>query len=345
MFSIYSIASIMRRRLQTNAFNTLHCWAKALVLASLSSSVLAVTRTNGIDPIIQIFTGGLDSEGVLSSSLHVNGAPVGTSRNVPPGFTRSNEILLITPELDYGISSDLEGSVYMPMVANLQGGFDVAGGIGRLTWVPWDVPEEGGFFAGTTWAFSGYQRRFSFSSYSLNGGFTTGYEDDDWLVALNGFVNWNLSGSESRSTPSFSPAVGIKRYLGDHLGLGVEYYGDIGSITKPDPTHMQYQALFGVVDWDEDHWGINFGIGRGMTPNTDEWMVKMIVFALIDEPEKKSKQNDGHSLDLNSPHASEANHKVAPAFSSRANGIPLSNPNQITSPANSGPGDEDDDDD
>ena len=262
---------------------------------------LAATRANGIDPVIQIFTGGLDGEGITSSSLHVNGAPGGPARNLPPGFTKPSDLLLITPELDYGVSSSLEASLYMPMVANLQGGFDVAGGIGRLTWVPWDVPDNGGFFAGTTWAFSGYQRQFSFSSFSLNGGFTTGYEDDNWLLALNGFVNWDLSGNQSASTPSFSPAVGVKRYWGEHLGLGVEYYGDIGSISKPDPINQQYQAIFGVMDWDEDRWSLNLGLGRGMTSNTDEWMIKMIFFALIDEPESKGKEPQGKSFSLGAP--------------------------------------------
>lgn len=259
----------------------------------------AATQANGIDPVIQIFTGGLDGEGVISSSLHLNGVPAGPSKNLPPGMTKPSDLLLITPELDYGLLSSLEASVYVPMVANLQGGFDVAGGIGRLTWVPWDVPEEGGFFAGTTWAFSGYRRQFSVSSYSLNGGFTTGYENDDWLLALNGFVNWDLSGAASTSTPSFSPAVGIKRYWGDHLGLGVEYYGDIGSIAKPDPINQQYQALFGVVDWDEDRWSLNLGVGRGMTANSDEWMIKMIFFALIGEPAKNDNQKEQKSFTLN----------------------------------------------
>lgn len=269
-----------------------------LSIAVLPLSVTAATRTNGIDPIIQLFTGGMSNEGVMSGAIHINGAPVGPASQ-PSGITRPSDLILITPEIDYSLTSSLEATAYLPMVANTQGGYNVAGGIGRLTWMPYDVPDEGGFFAGTTWAFSGYQRQFSFSSYSLNGGFTSGYEDDEWLFAVNGFVNWNLSGSQSASTPSFSPAVGVKRYIGDHLGLGFEYYGDIGSIARPDRANQQYQAMFGVVDWDEDQWSLNFGVGRCMTQSTDEWMVKMIVFVNFEEPEtnETTKSKGSFSLD------------------------------------------------
>ncbi|AAU91887.1 hypothetical protein MCA2108 [Methylococcus capsulatus str. Bath] len=235
-----------------------------------------------ISPVIQIFTGGLDGQGELTTSLHVNATPQGITRGSYVGEIMNGGGVRITPELSYGLLESLEGSLYLPVVTDEHGQWNVAGGIGRLTWVPIEAPDEGGWFLGTTWAFSDYNWKYSQATLNLNGGFTAGYDDDDWLFAINAFFNWGLNDRyQSSDAPGLEPAFAAKHYFGENLTLGLEYYGAIGPITHPEPIHLQSHTIFATVDWDEEDWSINFGIGRGMTSETDDWTIKTILFVPI----------------------------------------------------------------
>lgn len=246
------------------------------------SAFLSEWAAADISPVIQIFTGGLDGKGELTTSLHVNGTPQGITKGSYSGEVMNGGGARITPELSYGLADSLEGSLYLPVVVDEHGQWNIAGGIGRLTWVPIEAPDEGGWFLGTTWALSDYNWKYSQATLNLNGGFTAGYENDNWLFAVNAFFNWGLNDRNNNSSaPDLEPALAAKRYVDENLTLGFEYYGWTGTVTQPEPIPQQSHMLFATVDWDEEDWSLNFGVGRGLTNATDAWTVKSILFIPI----------------------------------------------------------------
>jgi hypothetical protein len=60
--------------------------------------------------------------------------------------------------------------------------------------------------------------------------------------------------------------------------MGIEYYGDLGSLTGFDPLHQQIQAIFPALDLNlGPNWEFNFAPGFGLTGSTDHFLIKMII--------------------------------------------------------------------
>jgi hypothetical protein len=90
-----------------------------------------------------------------------------------------------------------------------------------------------------------------------------------------------------RSTPGRNhsgawnpPDSGIQ--VTDWAALGLEYYADLGPITDIKPYGRQMRTLYVAIDVDRAPWAFNFGIGRGLSQETDAWTIKMIFEIPID---------------------------------------------------------------
>jgi hypothetical protein len=60
--------------------------------------------------------------------------------------------------------------------------------------------------------------------------------------------------------------------------MGLEYYGNLGSITGFDPLYEQQQAIMPAIDLNlGPNWEFNFAAGIGLTGGTDHLLVKMIL--------------------------------------------------------------------
>lgn len=59
---------------------------------------------------------------------------------------------------------------------------------------------------------------------------------------------------------------------------GIEYYGGLGPIGNFLPSSQQQQLLFAVVDLNFDpKWEFNFGVGMGLTHDSDGVILKLIL--------------------------------------------------------------------
>jgi hypothetical protein len=75
----------------------------------------------------------------------------------------------------------------------------------------------------------------------------------------------------------FAPAARVARKFGDDLYAGFEYYSDWGSIGDFKAFAQQEHALFAVTDFKLGVVDVNFGVGYGLTPASDRWIVKTII--------------------------------------------------------------------
>lgn len=71
----------------------------------------------------------------------------------------------------------------------------------------------------------------------------------------------------ARSSHGISPRV----------QLGLEFHAELGTTRRILPASEQIQVLFLAVDTYVEDWGLNFGIGRGLTKAADELTLKAMV--------------------------------------------------------------------
>jgi hypothetical protein len=62
-------------------------------------------------------------------------------------------------------------------------------------------------------------------------------------------------------------------------------YGAIGPLNRIDPVRAQQHLMFPVIDVDlGPRWEFNLGLGFGLTPSTDTYLIKMILGYRLDVP-------------------------------------------------------------
>ena len=75
----------------------------------------------------------------------------------------------------------------------------------------------------------------------------------------------------------FAPAARVARKLGPDLFVGLEYYADFGEIGNFARLADQQHTLFAVTDFKVGVFDVDFGVGYGLTPASDRFVVKTIV--------------------------------------------------------------------
>jgi hypothetical protein len=77
---------------------------------------------------------------------------------------------------------------------------------------------------------------------------------------------------------TFAPNFKASYDVTKKVTMGIEYYGDLGSLTGFDPLHQQIQAIFPALDLNlGPNWEFNFAPGFGLTGSTDHFLIKMII--------------------------------------------------------------------
>lgn len=76
----------------------------------------------------------------------------------------------------------------------------------------------------------------------------------------------------------FSPNAKVSYNVTKRVAAGLEYYGSLGPVTGFDPFVEQSQQFIPAIDLDlGPSWEFNFGVGVGVTHNTDHLLIKMII--------------------------------------------------------------------
>jgi hypothetical protein len=99
-----------------------------------------------------------------------------------------------------------------------------------------------------------------------------------WYFAINPAFEKSLHGLNSSAGWDFAPSVKISFDLTKLVAVGVEYYADLGEIGHFANANEQQHQLFPTLDLNfSPEWEFNFGVGFGLTPRTDDLMVKLIL--------------------------------------------------------------------
>ncbi len=225
---------------------------------------------------IQVYDDAINAKGEYSLELHLNTTPNGLKTGNYNGEVLTNGNTRITPEFAYGLGNGLELGLYVNTVVN-NGRWDYAGYKARLKWLP--ILEKDGypFFAGVNFEVGNVLYQYDQSRYGAEARFILGKNVDKWLFVVNPIFGHALSQPYRTEGPNFSLAARVSREVTPELALGVEYYSDIGLLNQTIAYQQTGQAAFLMMYWEGKPFSFQFGVGKGLTQNTDSLTVKGII--------------------------------------------------------------------
>jgi hypothetical protein len=97
-----------------------------------------------------------------------------------------------------------------------------------------------------------------------------------WYFAFNPNIDFAFSGDDKGVgiAPQFKTVYSVK----ENFGIGLEYYGALGSFQKILPVHIQEHLLGPMIDlYIHPMWEINGGFLFGLTGNSNQRIVKLLL--------------------------------------------------------------------
>jgi len=249
----------------------------------ISSCLLAACLTVGsslshaaLQDEIQVYDDEINAKGEYSLEMHVNTTPSGLNTGGYNGEVLNNGNTRITPEFAYGLGHGLEAGLYLNSVVS-NGQWNYAGYKVRMKWLPFLEKDGYPFFAGVNVEFGNVLNQYEQSRYGVEARFILGKHIDKWLVVVNPVFGQALSQPYRSDAPSFSWSARVSREVTSELALGVEYYSDLGALNKTFAYQQTGQAAFLMMYWEGKPFAFQFGVGKGLTQNTDSLTVKGII--------------------------------------------------------------------
>jgi hypothetical protein len=251
-------------------------WRGAALGALLA--LAAVTAHAALPDEIQVYTDDINAPGEFGLELHLNTTPRGLTAPGYQGEVLNDHGLRINPEFSWGLSRDWEAGLYLPVVRTGDGHWYGAGLKLRLKWLPLQPDKiSGGWFAGVNTELSQLSRGFSQSERSLELRSIVGWRNPDWLFAANPIFGWSLSNGFRNDNPDFTLGLKASRKVSSSLGVGLEYYSEMGPLKHLVAANQQNNTLYLAFDYEGKPFAFNFGIGRGLSSAADAWTIKGIV--------------------------------------------------------------------
>lgn len=249
---------------------------KAVSIALVCGAIFLHARAaRAVDPFeIQVYDGTANAPGVPGLELHVNSTLQGKdSAEAPELPPRHQTHFTLEPSL--GVRPWWELGGYFQTALLGDGSFRYAGVKLRSKFVT-----EPGFHPnlrlGLNLEISRVPSAFERDRWGGELRPIVAWESQRWLLVANPIVELSFAGSSS--SPSFAPAVMAKLKCFDRLAFGLEYYADLGPITRHTPfteqEHYLFEALdlIGVRDFE-----LNLGLGEGLTQSSNELIAKAIL--------------------------------------------------------------------
>ena len=241
------------------------------LVAGLAFSAIAAQPATATDEI-QVYNAGIAAPGQFTIQQHLNYVPLGVKEPPFPGGLISNNSINGTPEFAYGVTDWWEVGLYLPFAIKDQQFLSDAFKLRTLFVSP--NAEQRNFFYGVNFEFSNTTPKFSQSRFGLEIRPIIGVRNADWEFIVNPIVDVSFG---KYGEADFTPAARVARKLAPDLFVGLEYYSDFGEIGNFSKLADQQHTLFAVTDFKLGVFDVDFGVGYGLTPASDRWVVKTIV--------------------------------------------------------------------
>ena len=225
---------------------------------------------------IQVYGAETVAPGATMVELHSNSAIRGTTRS-DNGIRPTQYAVHETLEITHGWTSWFETGAYLFTSIQPDDGWEWVGTHIRPRI---RVPEEWHWPVGLSLSVEiGYQRRaYSTDTWTMEIRPIIDKQIGPWYFAFNPALDQSLNGPGTKTGVEFTPAAKVGVDVTKVVSPGIEYYAGLGPLDHFDPVRHQQHLLFAVVDLNVDpRWEINFGVGAGLTHDSDGLIVKMIL--------------------------------------------------------------------
>jgi len=244
--------------------------ACALALSLVGAPALAAPEE------IQVYLDDLVGTGNFGTDVHNNYVVSGSEVPDYPGAEAPDHLYRLTPEFYYGLSDTLELGLYV--LTTRQPGRDPTfdGPKLRIKFIaPHD--EQQGAFWGANLEIGDTSLRVSPEPWGTELKGIYGYRWPRWLFAVNTNLDWT-------STRAFGGPVSLDvdtklAYTTDAgYQLGFESYDELGEASDLGHLDRNSETLYAVLDTDLGKgMDLDAGIGRGLNPTSDRWILKFIL--------------------------------------------------------------------
>jgi hypothetical protein len=256
---------MLKRRFKPGSRRHLGLLAGVAVSAALGQPAKATDE-------IQVYNAGIAAPGQFTVEQHLNYVPLGVKSPPFPGGLISNNSINGTPEFAYGVTDWWEVGLYLPFAIKDQQFLSDAFKLRTLFVSP--HAEQRDFFYGVNFEFSNTTPKFSQSRFGLEIRPIVGVRNTDWEFIVNPIVDVSFG---RYGEADFTPAARVARKLAPDTFIGLEYYADFGEIGNFAKLADQQHTLFAVTDFKLGVFDVDFGVGYGLTPASDRWVIKTII--------------------------------------------------------------------
>ena len=249
-------------------------------------------RTAQATDEIQVYNAGIAAPGQFTIQQHLNYVPLGVKDPPFPGGLISNNSINGTPEFAYGITDWWEVGLYLPFSIKDQKFYSDAFKLRTLFVSP--HAEQRNFFYGVNFEFSNETPPFSQTRFAMEIRPIIGVRNDEYEFIVNPIVD--VSFGKYGEAAISRLRRGWRASSAQDLFAGFEYYADFGQIGSFGKFADQQHTLFAVTDFKLGVFDVNFGVGYGLTPASDRWVVKTIIGYAFPVPGSKPGSSERAAL-------------------------------------------------
>jgi hypothetical protein len=243
-----------------------HCWPIAAAL------LLAAGHPARATDEIQVYNAGIAAVGQFTIQQHLNYIPLGVKDPPFPGGLISNNSINGTPEFAYGITDWWELGLYLPFAIKDDKFYSNAFKLRTLFVSP--HADQRNFFYGINFELSNETPPFAQTRWALEMRPIIGWRNSEYEFIVNPIVDLGFGRFGEQH---FAPAARLARKFDQDLYFGLEYYSDFGQIGRSPTFANQEHTLFAVTDFKVGVFDVDFGVGYGLTPVSDRWVIKTII--------------------------------------------------------------------
>jgi len=223
---------------------------------------------------IQVYDAEITATGKFNLTWHNNYTPSGLEQPTFPGGVVPNHALNGVPEWAYGVTRWFEAGLYLP-VYTLTGGGQLLFDSVKLRAL-FVVPDAHGrtIFYGLNFELSYNELHWNPTRWAGEIRPILGTHLGRFDLIINPILDTNFNGL---GRVEFAPAARAAYRINDAYTVALEHYAEYGPIDHFYPRSQQSQTLYAVLDWGTSRNGIEFGVGRGLTPATSLWVIKLML--------------------------------------------------------------------
>lgn len=250
-------------------FDFFRIWPGALTSAVFWGALAQAAKATDE---IQVYNAEIAAVGQFTIQQHLNYVAGGLTNPPFSGGLASNHSLNGTPEFAYGVTDWWEVGLYLPFSVANQQFYSDAFKLRTLFVSP--HADQRDFFYGVNFEFSNETPPFAQTRFALEIRPIIGIRNSEYEFIVNPIVD---VGFGKYGEADFAPAARIARKFGQDLYAGFEYYADFGKICGFSKLADQQHTLFAVTDFKFGVFDVDFGIGYGLTPASDRFVIKTII--------------------------------------------------------------------